>query len=82
MKKLHKSEKNKVLSGVLGGIGEYYDIDPTIVRLVFIVIAIVSHIFPAILAYGLAVLIVPKAPKGEEPHFEYVTKEEPNKEQA
>ncbi len=76
MKKLYKSEKNKVLSGVLGGVGEYYDIDPTVVRLIFIVIAIVSHIFPALLAYVIAVLVVPKAPKAEEPHLEYVKKDE------
>ena len=35
-KKLYRSEENKIFFGVLGGIGEYLDIDPALVRVVFI----------------------------------------------
>ena len=36
MKKVRKSEKNKVLSGVCGGLGEYFDIDPVVIRVGFV----------------------------------------------
>jgi phage shock protein C len=60
MRKLYKSNKDKVFSGVIGGIGEYTDIDPTILRLVYILITILTGIFPAIIAYIIASLVVPK----------------------
>ena len=60
MKKLYRSKTNKVFGGVLGGIGEYFDIDPTILRLGYILIAFVSHFFPALLAYLTAWVIVPQ----------------------
>ncbi|MDN6004962.1 MAG: PspC domain-containing protein, partial [Enterococcus sp.] len=40
-KRLAKSQKNKMLTGTLAGIAEYYDIDPTIVRVLYIFISIV-----------------------------------------
>ena len=65
-KKLYKSNTNKVLSGVIGGLGEYLDMDPTILRLIYIVIAIVTGIAPAIIAYIIAYFIVPDKPKWSE----------------
>lgn len=59
-KRLYRSDTNKVLAGVLGGVGEYFDIDPTILRLGYIVFTVLTGVFPAIVAYIIAVLIVPK----------------------
>lgn len=67
MKKLYKSEKNKVLSGVLGGVAEYFEIDPTIVRLGYILITIMTNGLPGVLAYIIATLIVPDKNKSPEP---------------
>lgn len=61
-KRLYKSNDNKVFAGVIGGVGEYFDIDPTILRLAYILIAITTHIIPAIIAYIVACFIVPKKP--------------------
>ncbi|KND49877.1 MAG: hypothetical protein AB198_00515 [Parcubacteria bacterium C7867-003] len=61
-KRLYKSDTNKVFAGVIGGLGEYYDVDPTLLRLAFIVIAIFTHLFPAVIGYIIAVLIVPNKP--------------------
>lgn len=58
-KKLYRSNTNKMLSGVCGGIGEYFDLDPTIVRLVW---AIIGFTGPGILAYIVAACIIPKDP--------------------
>ena len=62
-KRLHKSKDNKVLSGVLGGIGEYFKIDATILRFGWLVIVIFTGFFPGVVAYIIAALIVPQKPK-------------------
>jgi phage shock protein C len=62
MKKLYRSQTNKSLYGVLGGLGEYYDIDPTILRLGFIFFSVLSAGFGGLIIYLLAVLVVPENP--------------------
>ena len=62
MKKLYKSRKNKVLAGVMGGLGEYFDVDPVILRLGYLLIVIFTAVFPGIIIYIVAALIVPEAP--------------------
>ncbi|HLF19808.1 MAG TPA: PspC domain-containing protein [Bacteroidota bacterium] len=62
MKRLYRSEHNKRIAGICGGIGEYLDVDPTIVRLIAVVVGIGTGIFPFLLGYFIAWLIVPQAP--------------------
>ena len=57
-KVLHRSSKNKKLAGVCGGLGEYFDIDPTIVRLLW-GISFVCFGF-GFLAYIVAMFVMPK----------------------
>ncbi len=59
-KRLYRSEKNKVLAGVIGGLGEYFNVDPTLLRLVWLLIVVFTGFIPGILVYILAVLVVPK----------------------
>jgi len=59
VKRLYRSETDKKLAGICGGIGEYMDADPTIVRLIIIVLAVVTGIIPMIIAYLIAWWIVP-----------------------
>lgn len=62
-KQLMLSSKDAKIAGVCGGIAEYFDIDPTIVRLVWAALTIVpGGIVGGILAYILAWLIIPRAP--------------------
>lgn len=58
-KKLYRSEKNKVLAGVLGGLGEYLGIDPTVLRLIYLLLTVFTGFFPGIIAYILAIFIIP-----------------------
>lgn len=60
MKKLYKSERNKIFCGVIGGIGEYFDIDPVLLRVVWLLIMVFTGFLPGIFAYIIACLIVPK----------------------
>lgn len=62
MKKLYRSRENKVLAGVLGGVGEYFDTDPVLVRLIYLVVFIFTGIVPGALVYLVAVFIVPERP--------------------
>lgn len=59
-KKLYKSNTNKMLEGVCGGIAEYFDIDPTIVRLGWVVFCALGG--SGILAYIIAAIIIPSRP--------------------
>jgi phage shock protein C len=62
-KRLYKSKTNKVIAGVIGGIGEYFDIDPTLLRLGYLLLAVLTAVVPAILAYLVAMIVVPNAPQ-------------------
>ena len=64
MKKLCKSNTNRKICGVCGGIAEYLNADPTIIRLAFVIIAMIAG--SGVLAYILAALIMPEATPAEE----------------
>jgi len=61
MKKLFRSQTNKKIAGICGGIGEMTGTDPTIIRLIVIVLGIVTGFFPFIIGYLIAWWIVPVA---------------------
>lgn len=60
-KKLYRSSTDRVFSGLCGGLGEYLDVDSTIIRLIWLMIVIFTGLFPGALVYLLAVLVVPAA---------------------
>lgn len=59
-KKLYKSNQNKMLDGVCGGIAEYFVIDPTVVRLIWALFSLMGGC--GILAYIIAAIIIPRNP--------------------
>lgn len=59
-KKLYRTSNNKMLAGVCGGIGEYFNIDPTVIRLLWAVLACSST---GIFIYILAAIIIPLEPQ-------------------
>ena len=59
MKRLTKSPDRK-LSGVLGGIADYFEVDPTLLRLIFVVVTLFTGVFPCIILYIVAAVIVPE----------------------
>lgn len=58
-KRLYRS-REKMVAGVLGGIANYFDIDPTIVRIAYVVLSIASVGFPGLLAYIIMWIIIPE----------------------
>ncbi len=61
VKRLYKSNENKMIDGVCGGIAEYFDIDPTLVRLGWVVICALGG--SGIIAYIIAAIIIPRNPQ-------------------
>lgn len=59
-KRLYRSRRDVMIAGVCGGIAEYFDVDPTIVRLIAVVLNLGWG--SGLLAYLIAVLIIPKNP--------------------
>ena len=58
MKKLYRSEKDKKIAGVCGGLGEYFDVDPSVFRVVFIVLLLPGGL-PGFLLYLAFWFIMP-----------------------
>ena len=58
-KKLYRSRKSRMLCGVCGGIGEYFNIDPTLVRLLAVLLGCSGT---GILVYIIAAIIIPDSP--------------------
>lgn len=65
VKKLCRSTKNRMLAGVCGGIAEYFELDPTIIRVVFVLFSVFAG--GGILAYIILWLIIPQEPETTEP---------------
>jgi phage shock protein C len=61
-KRLMRSSVDSKIAGVCGGIAEYMDVDPTVVRLVWVLITFFSGIVPGLVAYLVAWLVMPEAP--------------------
>jgi len=66
-KKLYRSETNKVFAGIMGGLGEYLNIDPVFLRVIWVLIVLTTGGVPGILAYIIAIFIIPQ--KQQTPHI-------------
>ena len=62
MKRLYRSYTNKKMAGICGGVGEYMDVDPTVVRLVAVFGGLATGVFPFVVGYVIAWILVPEAP--------------------
>ena len=60
-KRLYRSTKERILGGVCGGLGDYFDVDPTIIRLLWILFVLAYGM--GVLAYLIAWFIIPRNPK-------------------
>ena len=60
MKRLRRSSTDKKIAGVCGGLAEYFEVDPTIVRLVVVAVALVTAVIPMLVGYLLSWMIIPR----------------------
>ena len=63
LKRLYRSRDDRMIAGVAGGLGEYLGMDPTIVRILFVIFTF--GVGSGLLAYLIMALIIPEVPLGE-----------------
>ena len=59
-KQLRRSVHNRVIGGVCGGLAEYFDLDPVAVRVGYVLLSVLSTVFPGFLVYVLLWLLIPE----------------------
>jgi phage shock protein PspC (stress-responsive transcriptional regulator) len=62
MKRLYRSKNERLLGGVCGGIGQYYDTDPNLIRILWVVLTLLS-VGIGLIAYLVAWIIIPEEPE-------------------
>ena len=79
MKKLYKDKKNAMLSGVCAGMAKYFDMDATIIRLIWVFVTLIGG--SGLVAYVICAIVIPDEPDGvTEVDYTEVDTEEDNKE--
>ena len=59
-KRLFKSESNKIISGVCGGVAAYFDVDPSLVRVGAVILGVLTTGFPMVVGYIICACILPR----------------------
>lgn len=62
-KLLRRSKTNRSILGVCGGLGEYFDIDPVLLRVAWVVLSLTTGLFPGIIAYIIVGMVIPESSK-------------------
>lgn len=58
-RRLTRSNRDKMIAGVCGGLAEYVNMDPTLMRVLYVLVSILSAAFPGILAYIILMFLMP-----------------------
>lgn len=66
-KQLFRSRDNRMVAGVCAGLGEFLGIDPTVMRLVFVIAGLLGYFGPLLLAYLVLFIVVPEEPQPTPP---------------
>ena len=62
VKKLYRSTDNRIVAGVCGGLGEYFNIDPTFLRVSYVVLSLFT-VFVGLLLYVCLIFVIPASPR-------------------
>ena len=60
-KVLRRSRTNKMIGGVIGGLAEYFGLDPSLLRIVYVIGSLLSAAFPGTLLYVIMWVVIPRA---------------------
>lgn len=64
-KRLYRSPREAIVLGIAAGLGHYFEVDPVFVRLLWIVAAALTNLWPAVCAYALLFFVIPVDPAQE-----------------
>jgi phage shock protein C len=56
---LRRSASNRMIAGVISGLADYFELDPTLLRVLYVVVSIISAAFPGILVYIILWMVIP-----------------------
>lgn len=59
MKKLQKSSDDRIMAGVVGGFAQYFNVDSTLLRIVFVGLLLITGLVPGAVLYIIAVILMP-----------------------
>ena len=60
MSKLTKSRNDRMVAGVCGGIAAYFDMDPTLVRVGYVLLSFFTAAFPGVILYAILAVVMPE----------------------
>lgn len=58
-RRLYRSGTNRMIAGICGGLGDYFGVDPVPLRLAWLLIVVFTGVFPGVIAYILAIFVIP-----------------------
>ena len=61
-KRLYRSRTNRIIAGVCGGIAEYFNVDPTVIRLIAVLLLFLGVFVGGVIAYIICTAVIPDAP--------------------
>jgi len=59
-RRLRRSKSHRMIGGVVGGLADYFDRDPTLLRVLYVLISVLSAAFPGILVYVILWIVIPE----------------------
>ncbi|ODS35837.1 hypothetical protein BEH94_05635 [Candidatus Altiarchaeales archaeon WOR_SM1_SCG] len=62
IKRLYRSKKDRMLGGVCGGMAEYFNTDPVLIRILWVIFSLITAVLTGILAYAICWIIIPENP--------------------
>lgn len=62
VKKLFRSKNDRMIAGVFGGMGDYMKVDPTLLRIIGVILLIFTGVLPVLIAYIVLAIIIPENP--------------------
>ncbi|HVX04478.1 MAG TPA: PspC domain-containing protein [Rhodanobacteraceae bacterium] len=57
---LRRSRRNRMIAGVVGGLADYFGLDPTLARIIYVLVSVFSAAFPGILVYIILWILIPQ----------------------
>ena len=66
MKRVYRSKNDRMVAGICGGVGELYQVDPTLLRLGLVFVGLATGVVPLVVAYVIGAIIIPLGPPPEE----------------
>ncbi len=58
-RRLRRSRRNRMIAGVVGGLADYFGLDPTLARIIYVLVSIFSAAFPGIIVYIILWVLIP-----------------------